>query len=48
MGLKLVRALEIRHLKVKTYSQLVVNHLNKIFQAKNKNMFKYLSKMQLL
>ena len=44
MGLKLVSALEVRHLKMKSDSQLVVNHLNGTFQAKSENVSKYLSK----
>ena len=43
-GLKLARALGVRHLNVKSDSQLVVNHLNGTFQAKSENMSKYLSK----
>ena len=43
-GLKLLKALGVRHLKVKSDSQLVLNYLNEIFQAKSENMTKYLSK----
>lgn len=42
--LKLAKALGIRYLKVKSDSQLVVNNLNRTFQAKSENMSKYLSK----
>ena len=36
--------MRVRHLKVMSDSQLVVNQLNETFQAKSENMSKYLSK----
>lgn len=40
-GLKLAQALQAKRVKVRTNSQLVINHLNGSFQVKDKKMEEY-------
>lgn len=40
-GLNLVQALQAKRVKVRTDSQLMINHLNGSFQVKDKKMEKY-------